>query len=410
MAALTRGGLRPAPGPLGPEAANDGQRAQPGAARCTCAFILGTRPEAIKLAPVVLAMRERPAAFRPLLWVTGQHRELLDQVLEVFALQPDADLDLMQADQRQASLVGRALQAIDPLIARQRPDWIVVQGDTSSALAGALAGFYAQVAVAHVEAGLRTYDLAAPFPEEGNRQLISRIASLHCAPTALALQQLQQEQVAPAAIALTGNTVVDAIRWVTARHQAVPDLPPAFGRPGRRWVLTTLHRRESFGPTLVGMLRAIRTLADDDGLDLGFVFPVHPNPNVRALVHEILGRHPRIALLPALGYTELAAVLARSWLVLTDSGGLQEEAPSLHKPVLVLRDVTERPEGVTTGAAELVGTDPARLVAAVRRLAGDGQRYERMAAAVNPYGDGRAALAILDAIAARSARPALALA
>lgn len=349
-------------------------------------------------------MRARPAEFRPLLWVTGQHRELLDQVLDVFELRPDADFALMQENQSQASLVGKILQALDPLLAAERPDWLLVQGDTSSALAGALAAFYAGVPVAHVEAGLRTYNLAAPFPEEGNRQLISRIASLHCAPTSTAVRQLLNEQIPAQQVVQTGNTVVDAVRWVAARHTALPPLPASWQADGCRLVLTTLHRRESFGATLEGMLRAIRTLAEDDALNLAFVFPVHPNPNVRQMVHAILDGCPRIAVMPALGYTELAAVLARSWLVLTDSGGLQEEGPSLHKPVLVLRDVTERPEGVETGAAELAGTDPARLMASVRRLAGDDAAYQRMAQARNPYGDGAAATAILQALLGEAAQ------
>lgn len=364
----------------------------------TCAFVLGTRPEAIKLAPVYLAMKARPASYRPLLWVTGQHRELLDQVLEVFGMAPDADFNLMQENQSQATLVGRILQSLDPLISSTTPDWILVQGDTSSALAGALAGFYAGVPVAHVEAGLRTHDLAAPFPEEGNRQMISRISRLHCAPTVLAARQLMEEGISPDQIVHTGNTVVDAVRWVAARYTALPSLPAAWESDGTRLVLTTLHRRESFGVPMQGMLRAIRALADDEALRLGFVFPVHPNPNVRQQVLDILGDHPRIVLLPALSYTELAAVLARCWLVLTDSGGLQEEAPSLHKPVLVLRDVTERPEGIETGAAELVGTGPEALVASVRRLVDDPARHARMSQAPNPYGDGMAAETILQAM------------
>lgn len=359
---------------------------------------MGTRPEAIKLAPVYLAMKACPAQYRPLLWITGQHRELLDQVLKVFGMVPDADLALMQDNQSHTALVGRILQALDPLVCAARPDWILVQGDTSSALAGSLAAFYAGVPVAHVEAGLRTYDLSAPFPEEGNRQLISRIARLHCAPTARAARQLLQEGIASKQIAQTGNTVVDAVRWVAKRYAALPLLPAAWNEDGTRLVLTTLHRRESFGATMEGMLRSIRILADDENLKLGFVFPVHPNPKVREQVHAILGGHPRIALLSALDYAELAAVLASCWLVLTDSGGLQEEAPSFHKPVLVLREVTERPEGIETGAAELLGTTPEALIAGVRRLVVDPQRYARMAYAENPYGDGRAAEAILQAI------------
>jgi UDP-N-acetylglucosamine 2-epimerase (non-hydrolysing) len=370
----------------------------------TCAFVFGTRPEAIKLAPVFLAMQAQPDVFRPLLWVTGQHRELIDKVLDVFGMVADADFALMQPNQTQSMLVGAIMQALDPLIGVERPDWILVQGDTSSALAGALAGFYSRVPVAHVEAGLRTFDLTAPFPEEGNRQLISRIAFLHCTPTSIATENLQQEKIPNLRIVETGNTVVDAIRWVATRHTTVPtDLDIWSGlSPTPRWVLTTLHRRESFGTPLAGMLQAIRTLADDASLNLVFVFPVHPNPNVQAMVHRILGEHPRIALLPPLPYPELVAVLAKSWLVLTDSGGLQEEAPSLHKPVLVLRDVTERSEGVATGAAELVGTDPLALIKSVRRLVSEPQRYLKMANADNPYGNGAAASVILQAIQAAS--------
>ncbi len=371
----------------------------------TCAFILGTRPEAIKLAPVFLAMQAHPDLYRPLLWVTGQHHELIYQVLDVFGLKPDADLALMQPNQSQTMLVGMVLQALDPLIVAERPDWILVQGDTSSALAGALAGFYSRIPVAHVEAGLRTYDLAAPFPEEGNRQLISRIAHLHCTPTAHATERLLQEHIIREHIVETGNTVIDAIQWVAMRHESLPLALNNWCQmnPTPRWVLTTLHRRESFGTPLTGMLEAIRTLADDAQLNLVFVFPVHPNPNVQTIVHRILGQHPRIALLAPLSYPELAAVLLKSWLVITDSGGLQEEAPSLHKPVLVLRNVTERPEGVETGAAELVGTDPEALIFSVKRLATDSERYEQMVSAVNPYGNGLAASAILLAILAASA-------
>jgi len=362
----------------------------------TYAIILGTRPEAIKLAPVMLAMLARPKQFRPMLWVSGQHKELMHQALQIFDLWPDVDLELMQENQSQANLIGSILQRIGSLIVKNKPDGIVVQGDTSTALAGALGGFFAGVPVIHVEAGLRTYDLSAPFPEEGNRQMISRITRLHCAPTQRAYKQLLSEQIPPAHVVLTGNTVVDAIRWVAARNHSLPLLP--FPVQGQRLVLTTLHRRESFGATLEGMLHAIRQLADRSELGLVFIFPMHPNPNVRQQVELILGGHPRIALLEPLNYIELAGVLAHCWLVLTDSGGLQEEAPSLAKPVLVLRDVTERPEGIETGAAELVGTEPSRLISAVERLHAEPNRYRRMTEAANPYGNGLAAEAILNAI------------
>ena len=371
----------------------------------TCAFVLGTRPEAIKLAPVILEMQRQPQAFLPLVWVTGQHRELIDQALETFGILPDADFALMQPNQSHIALVGAILSRLDSLIATHRLDWILVQGDTSSALAGALAGFFAGIPVAHVESGLRTYDLSAPFPEEGNRQIISRIAALCCTPTATAGLNLLQERIPESRIVQTGNTAVDAIHWVAKRHTALPvalDLWQNALR-GRRWVLTTLHRRESFGAQLDGMLHAIRTLADDENLNLAFIFPVHPNPSVKKSVYRILGNHPSIVLLPALKYPELAAILAHSWIVLTDSGGLQEEGPSLKKPVLVLRDVTERPEGVETGAAELVGTDPSTIIDRVRQLASDPEIYYKMQNADNPYGDGHAASSILRAIEAASA-------
>jgi UDP-N-acetylglucosamine 2-epimerase (non-hydrolysing) len=363
----------------------------------TCAFIVGTRPEAIKMAPIILAMLARPHEFKPLLWLTGQHKELLTQTLEVFGLTPDSNFALMQSNQSHADLVGKILQSLDPLIAQRRPDWLLVQGDTSSALAGALAAYYAGIPVVHVEAGLRTYNLDAPFPEEGNRQMISRVASLHCTPTIQASKNLLAENIPAGMIVVTGNTAVDAIRWVADQPKGASVLPSKW-HAGRRLVLVTLHRRESFGNILTGLLYAIRSLADDDSLNLYFVFPVHPNPNVRDTVHRILGSHPMIALLPPLAYTDMADILSKAWLVVTDSGGLQEEAPSLHKPVLVLRDVTERPEGVETGSSVLVGTDPEKLIAQVNMLSNNGSSYLKMKNARNPYGDGQAAEAILLAI------------
>jgi UDP-N-acetylglucosamine 2-epimerase (non-hydrolysing) len=382
--------------------------------------LFGTRPEAVKLAPVVSALRARPHEVRLCVAVTGQHREMLDQVLATFYINPDVDLDLssrwLGRVPSLAEITSSALVAVDDVLSAERPDLVLVQGDTSTAFAGAMAAALRKVPVGHVEAGLRTHHAFDPFPEEMNRRLISGVATMHFAPTASARQNLLREHVAEDAIYVTGNTVIDALRGVvhSGRLDAVT-LPIELqwlrtcglvagsmspGRTGRRVVLVTLHRRECWGEPMAGICRALRAVLDDV-VDLEIVFPVHRNVIVREVVHSILGGHPRIHLTEPLDYVGFVYALHRCYLVVTDSGGLQEEAPALGKPVLVLRETTERPEGVEAGTARLVGTGERAVYQAVRQLADDQSAYLAMARAVNPYGDGQAAKRITDAILAR---------
>jgi UDP-N-acetylglucosamine 2-epimerase (non-hydrolysing) len=369
--------------------------------------VFGTRPEAIKLAPVVLALADRPREFSVRVCVTAQHREMLDQVLDLYAIRPDHDLDIMRPDQTLPDLTATALLALGRVLATERPDLVVVQGDTTTTMTAALAAFYAKIPVAHVEAGLRTRNKYAPFPEEVNRQVTSVIADLHFAPTDGAKQNLIAEGISAARVHVTGNTVVDALvlarRKLAGRGPSAPELQRLDA--GRRTViLVTAHRRESFGAGLENVCRAIRDLVDRNA-DLAVVFPVHLNPNVRAQVRRVLTgdavSEGRLILTEPLSYTDLVWVLDRCRLVLTDSGGIQEEAPTFHKPVLVMRDITERPEGVDAGVARLVGTDLRRIRDETERLLHDEGAYATMTGAGNPYGDGRAAERIMDVIRRR---------
>jgi UDP-N-acetylglucosamine 2-epimerase (non-hydrolysing) len=365
--------------------------------------LFGTRPEAIKLAPVVRALCGAPE-IDCRVCTTAQHREMVDQVLDAFDLVPDADLDLMRAGQSLAELTARSVEAIDKYLTREQPDLVLVQGDTTTVLCAALAAFYRKVPVGHVEAGLRTGDMRAPWPEEANRVLTTRLAALHFAPTERSRQNLLAEGVPVERVVLTGNTVVDALRLVLgtvrARPPTIPGLPPALTAPGRSrpLVLITGHRRESFGAGFEAICRAIAALARRFG-DTAFVYPVHLNPEVRAPVRRILGAGDvdNVFLIDPLGYREFVALMDSAALILTDSGGVQEEAPSLGKPVLVMRAATERPEAVEAGTARLVGTDSATIVAEVSRLLTDRAAYESMSRAHNPYGDGRAAERIVAA-------------
>lgn len=352
--------------------------------------VMGTRPEAIKLAPVLLELAARPDTFQSILCSTGQHREMLQQVNSWFGLQPNIDLDLMTANQDVSEFAARSLAAIARVMAEARPDVVVVQGDTTTAMIAALAAAYRKTPVAHVEAGLRTFDLYNPFPEEINRRLVSVVARHHFAPTARSADVLRRESVEPALIHVTGNTVIDALRLTTAR------LPRPSPRPeGERRILVTTHRRESFGDAMRESLTALRLLADRNP---GVVvqFPVHLNPNVRGPAHEILGGHPRIRLSEPLGYERFVAAMVDCDLILTDSGGIQEEAPYLGKPVLVMRDNTERPEAVECGTAMLVGTDSAAIVREAERLLRNPDDYAAMVRADTPFGDGYAAKRIVD--------------
>jgi len=361
------------------------------------AVVIGTRPEAIKMAPVVLALRSS-GALRCRVYSTGQHRQMLDQILTFFGITPDVDLDLMQPNQTLAGLTSVAVAKLGALFAERPVDMVLVQGDTTSAMCAALAAFYAGIPVGHVEAGLRTYNKRAPFPEEMNRRMIGALADVHFAPTALAREHLLVENARPESIAVTGNTGVDAVLHVIERLRTVA--PPAelsFLDPSRRIVLITGHRRESFGAAFRSMCLALRDLAEEFR-DTDFVYPVHLNPNVQAPVREILadGSLTNMHLLTPMDYVPFVALMARAALIIPDSGGIQEEAPSIGKPVLVTRDVTERPEGVERGFVLLVGTDRARIRDTARALLSGERAYAPQGS--SPYGDGRAAARIVERI------------
>jgi UDP-N-acetylglucosamine 2-epimerase (non-hydrolysing) len=359
--------------------------------RRTVLAVFGTRPDAVKMAPVVRALAAIPSEFKPVVVATAQHRHMLDQVLEAFDLHPDYDLDIMTEQQSLVDISVRTLARLDELLPAIAPDLLVVQGDAAPCFLGALAAFYRRIPVAHVEAGLRTDDKYQPFPEEMYRRMASVLADLHFAPTAAARANLEREGVPRSRITVTGNTVIDALFDVASRAvpPAEPRLREALARPGRRLLMTT-HRRENWGEPQRRIFNATRRLLDEFG-DLSLIFPVHLNPTVSRPAHEILGGHPRAYLFEPFDYATTVEVMKAATLILTDSGGIQEEAPALGRPVLVLRETTERPEGVTAGTARLVGTDEARILGAARELLTDAGAYARMSRARNPYGDGRAA-------------------
>lgn len=364
--------------------------------RANVAVVVGTRPEVIKMAPVVFALRES-RMFQPVLVSTGQHREMLAQTLAVFGLVPDIDLDLMAPAQTLSDLAARTLGAMGKVIEQIKPAWLLVQGDTTTALAAGLAGFYARVPVAHVEAGLRSGRRYSPFPEEMNRRMIDQLAELLFAPTGGAASRLLDEGCFPSLVHVTGNTVVDALHMIQARLAEAPVAVRGLDEArlaGKRLVLVTAHRRESFGAPFLEICQAVRQIARDNP-DVVVVYPVHLNPNVDGPVRRLLGDEERIVLLPPVSYLELVSMLQRCYLVLTDSGGIQEEAPTFGKPILVMRDVTERPEGVDAGVALLVGTSATNIQREANRLLRDARSYRAMATAVNPYGDGTAARQIV---------------
>ena len=359
-------------------------------------FILGTRPEAIKLAPLVLAMRNR-AGWEPWVCATGQHRELFDRVFEIFGIRPDWNLGVMTEGASLAATTSRTIQGLEPVLDECRPDVVFVQGDTISTVCGALAAFYARIPVVHVEAGLRTGNIAEPFPEEMNRLLAGRIASLHCAATQEAVDNLLRENVTRDSVILTGNTGIDALFHVVEAIRGARITPESASLrdPSRRLILVTAHRRESFGEGMRDICRAIRTLSMRS--DVQIVFPVHPNPAVRQTVHRMLA-HSDVRLTEPLDYPEFVDLLSRAYLVITDSGGIQEEGPSLGKPVLVLRNRTERPESVAAGTSLLTGTSPDAIVREATRLLDDHDAWASMAQVSTVYGDGKASGRILDAV------------
>lgn len=352
--------------------------------------VFGTRPEAIKMCPLVLEMQKYPDFIEPIVAVTAQHREMLDQVLQLFAIKPDYDLNIMTAGQTLYDVTGRALAGLKDVLAEAQPDMVLVHGDTTTTFVGALASFYAQIPVGHVEAGLRTGNKFSPYPEEMNRKLTGAIADIHFAPTSTSKNNLLKENIDPAAIVVTGNTVIDALQTTVKADYLFTDsgLQKALAG-GNRLILVTTHRRENLGEPMRHVYQALRKVLENHP-DVEAIFPVHKNPKVREIVDEELGKLAQVHLIEPLDYEPFANLMAKVDIVLTDSGGIQEEAPALGKPVLVLRDTTERPEAVDAGTVKLVGTAYDDVLRETSLLLDDSKYYQSMAEAANPYGDGRA--------------------
>ncbi len=360
-------------------------------------IVMGTRPEVVKLAPVALELRRRPEQFEVLLVGTGQHRELVPQHLKLFQLELDADLKVMKRRQTLADVTARTIQRMDSLLVSDPPDVVVVEGDTTAVLAAGLAAFYRRIPVAHVEAGLRSGDIYNPFPEEMNRRLVGGLATLHLAPTHGARKNLLRENVAADRIFVTGNTTIDALLFAARRRPQRPAISPSLLK-GRRLVLVTAHRRESWDAGIRQICLALADIADRHP-DVVVVYAVHPNPLIREQADAILTGRERVHLIDPPGYVEFVDLMKRSYLILTDSGGVQEEAPSLKRPVLVMRKTTERTEGVAAGCSRLVGTDRKQIVQEAARVLDDAAVYRSMVASANPYGDGKAAARIRQALA-----------
>ncbi len=378
-------------------------------------LIFGTRPEAIKMAPLVKEFQKHPEEFETIVCVTGQHRQMLDQVLDIFDIQPDYDLNIMKQGQDLTDVTARVLTGMRDVFGRVKPDVALVHGDTTTSTAAALAAFYQQIPVGHVEAGLRTHNIYSPWPEEMNRQITGRIATFNFAPTPLSRQNLIQENVSDDKITVTGNTVIDALYWVVDKIKNDMDLNDSLSSElksagydvtrlsaGRRMVLITGHRRENFGDGFISMCRAIKNLTERYP-EVDFVYPMHLNPNVRKPIHEVFGENlsnlGNMFFIEPLEYLSFVYLMEKSDIVLTDSGGIQEEAPGLGKPVLVMRDTTELPEALDAGTVQLVGTDYDKIVNSVSRLLDDQKEYDRMSKAVNPYGDGLACSRIVSKLA-----------
>lgn len=365
-------------------------------------IIFGTRPEAVKMAPLIRVLRDRPEEFEVKVCVTAQHRKMLDQILELFEIVPDYDLDIMKPGQSLADVTCSVLHGVTGLLECYKPEIVLVHGDTTTSMSAALAAFYSGVQIGHVEAGLRSGDKGAPFPEEVNRCITGRVADIHFAPTELARQNLLREGVADTSIHVTGNTVVDALQFVVSLLQDNKEMQIQLQERfsyldwHKRLILVTGHRRENFGYGCENVCNALKEIAEHNSVEI--VYPVHLNPNVQEPVHRILGNCPHIHLIDPLDYLAFVWLMNRSYLIITDSGGIQEEAPSLGKPVLVIRDATERPEAIEAGSARLVGTDQARIVAETIRLLHEERTYELMACAHNPYGDGFATRRISDVL------------
>ncbi len=366
--------------------------------------VFGTRPEAVKMAPVIKALQKHSPDIETVVTVTAQHREMLDQVLAAFDIIPDIDLDLMQPDQNLAQLAARIFTNLDPILKEQKPDWLLVQGDTTTVMAASLLGYYNRIKIGHVEAGLRSFDKWQPFPEEINRRIAGVVADLHFAPTKNNRENLLNEGIYEDGIIITGNTAIDALKMIT-RQPAPPEASDLLKKAGilngeRRLVLVTAHRRENFGQPIQDICQALLTLAKNNSHDITIIYPVHLNPNIQEPVYQNLSDVENIFLLPPLDYRPLVHLMKHASLILTDSGGIQEEAPSLGVPTLVLRERTERQEGITAGTLKLVGTDPKLILSEAQQLLDDPDAHAAMARAVNPYGDGHAAERIVSALLA----------
>ena len=359
--------------------------------------IFGTRPEALKLAPVIKQLEAHPE-IDSVTCVTAQHRELLDQVNDLFGIQPDYDLDLMLPNQSLSTLTARVFEHLPKVLDDCKPDWVLVQGDTTTVMSAALTAFYKQIKVGHVEAGLRTEDKWQPFPEEINRRVAGVVADYHFAPTTSARDNLLREGVPESQVFVTGNTIIDALQMIADAPFDLASSSLAQIPFEKKIVLVTAHRRENYGEAIESICNGIKAVAENPAYDVHFVYPVHPNPNVKSVAEAILGDVANVTLLPPLDYRSLIYLMSQSFLVLTDSGGLQEEAPALGVPVFVLREVTERPEGVEAGVAILLGTDQQRIEKMVGKIMVDEDFHQQMANAINPYGDGKAAARIVAAI------------
>ena len=381
-------------------------------------IVFGTRPEAIKMAPLVIQLKREAAHFDTVVCVTGQHREMLDQVLDIFDIKPDYNLNIMKQGQDLYDVTSRVLLGMREVLQKEQPDMVLVHGDTTTSTAAALAAFYQQIPVGHVEAGLRTYNIYSPWPEEMNRQLTGRIATYHFAPTPMCRKNLLNENIDENKIAITGNTVIDALYMVVNRlkndttlankqNEIIREAGYDFNRlsSGRQLVLITAHRRENFGDSFIHMITAIKELSRKYP-DVDFVYPMHPNPNVRKPIHEVFGEKlenlGNMFFIEPLQYLEFVYLMEKSTIVLTDSGGIQEEAPSLGKPVLVMRDTTERPEALTAGTVKLIGTNYDKIVSEVSTLLDNPAEYVKMSQAVNPYGDGKACERIINILKTKS--------
>lgn len=360
-------------------------------------FVFGTRPEAIKMAPLILEMKKHSDILSPIIVSTGQHKEMLHQVLRVFDIKPDYDLDIMEHSQSLSQIISKTMPGLESVIMREKPDMILVQGDTSTAFAAGLCAFYNKVHVGHVEAGLRTGDKSKPFPEEANRRLISVISDLHFSPTQNASQKLLEEGIPKNTVYCTGNTVIDGLLLVS-KHDFDFSRSGIKVEEGRKTILVTAHRRESFGPPLKAICNAVRRLADKYHQEINIVLPAHKNPMAAVTVREVLGGTKNVQIMDPLDYEPFVHLMKASYFILTDSGGVQEEAPSLGKPVLVLREKTERPEAIAAGTVKLIGIDENTVFNEAEKLLTDQKYYISMQKPVNPYGDGKASIRIISAI------------